>query len=191
VFRKKSGLALSLGAVAAGVRNGEAKRQQAATTPNPTSAGAVVKQSFKGGYVMRTLLRILGFLFPCSPRTGGARHVRVNPKQYQGDYTGEISEAVRRLKQQEVRDNAFFYLQQLSGVGRSAAVPPLLSALSGADDDLQNMVILLLEHYGSEAHEAVPALQRLLQSGTPAVQQLAKRALLRIRTLPGTHPSAN
>jgi hypothetical protein len=43
VFRNKSGLALSLGAVAAGVRNGEAKRQQAATTPNPTTAGTVLR----------------------------------------------------------------------------------------------------------------------------------------------------
>src|SRR5262249_36502174 len=42
VFRKKSGLALPLGAVAAGVRDGERKRQQAATPPPALARGGTV-----------------------------------------------------------------------------------------------------------------------------------------------------
>src|SRR5262245_7102271 len=86
VFRKKSALALSLGAVAAGVRNGERMRQQAATIPQPGGQANQRRTSAERARRVR----------PRRPLSRPSRHTKEQPMRQQHKRTTAPSRCSRK-----------------------------------------------------------------------------------------------
>ena len=90
----------------------------------------------------------------------------------------EAAPAISRLfqdKNNNVRQNAFQYLQQLKPEEAKEAVPALIAALKKPES--QSDAIDQLKRIGPPAREAVPALNELLRSENPQLRGRVVEAL--------------
>jgi HEAT repeat protein len=99
------------------------------------------------------------------------------------------------LKSESDLKTRFLAVQALATMSRGgragarAAVPPLVVALSDADNELRLEAVAALERIGPDAAAAVPALVRMVDNKLPTVRRAAAAALVQIDPA-GEHAAA-